>query len=85
MPLLDGENPNQFFSQQKQWGSVVSLKVQPHMFPSLSEVWFGRKFGFQLLKKVAFQMSNEKRAGWLFRVYGGWNPTHLSKDYNKPL
>ena len=31
------------------------------------------------------QVSNGKRAPGLVRLYRGWNPTQLYRDYNKPL
>ena len=30
------------------------------------------------------QVSNEKNP-WLFRVYRGWDPTQLYRDYNMPF
>ena len=33
-----------------------------------------------MTQKSLFNMSNEQKP-WLFRVYRGWNPTHLCGDY----
>ena len=35
--------------------------------------------------RVENQVSNGKRAPGLVRLYRGWNPTQLYRDYNKPL